>query len=248
MWNAKLYDDRHAFVWKHGASLVELLAPKPGEHILDLGCGTGHLTAHIAAAGALVLGIDASSAMIDEARNAYPALRFEVADARALTFDRSFDAVFSNAALHWVKEAAAAVKGIARALKPGGRFVAEFGGHGNVRLILAAMQELVGPHAVSPWYFPGIGEYAGLLERHGMEVTFATLFDRPTPLEGADGLRQWVTMFGGSILNRVPVEQRDAFFEQLEDRLRPTLWRDGAWIADYRRLRVVALRLPEVAP
>jgi trans-aconitate methyltransferase len=245
-WNPRLYDDRHAFVWRHGASLVELLAPQPGERILDLGCGTGHLTAQIAAAGATVVGIDSSPEMIAEARRTHPGLGFEVADARALDFVAAFDAVFSNAALHWVKEADAVAAGVARALKPGGRFVAEFGGKRNVRLIADALAEslsAVGVEPVaSPWYFPSVAEYARVLERAGLEVTFALLFDRPTPLEGGEaGLRAWVEMFGGYYLTRVPRECREEYLRRVEDALRPALVRDGGWVADYHRLRVVAV-------
>jgi trans-aconitate methyltransferase len=248
MWDARLYDDKHSFVWKHGASLVELLAPQPGEAILDLGCGTGHLTAQIAAAGVSVLGIDSSPPMIEEAHRNHPGICFEVQDARHLETLDQFHAVFSNAALHWIIEAEPVVQGIARALKPGGRFVAEFGGKSNVRLIVAAMQKAllkIGVDSIeSPWYFPSIAEYAGLLEEAGLEVTFATLFDRPTPLEGDDGMRKWVEMFGGHFLNHVPDEQREKFFRLIEDELRPALLRDGTWFADYRRIRVVAWRRP----
>jgi len=246
MWDAKLYDGKHSFVWKHGASLVELLAPRPGECILDLGCGTGHLTAQIAATGAAVLGIDSAPPMVEEARANFPDLGFEVHDARQLAFADEFDAVFSNAVLHWIVEAESVVQGVVRALRPGGRFVAEFGGQRNVQSILAAL--LAGLRAlgvegsVSPWYYPSVGEYTGLLERAGLEVTFATLFDRPTPLEGADGLRRWIEMFGGRFLERVPLDRREEFFCGVEAALRPLLWRDGAWFADYRRLRVVAWR------
>src|SRR5438067_12225299 len=166
MWDPGLYDGRHAFVWKQGAAVVELLAPRPGEAVLDLGCGTGHLTATIAAAGAAVLGVDSSAEMIAEARRNYPALAFEVGDARKLTDRDRFDAVFSNAALHWVREAEAVVEGVGRALKPGGRFVAEFGGRGNVRALLAAVraacERVLGTAVEHPWYFPSVGEYAGL--------------------------------------------------------------------------------------
>src|SRR2546423_15463085 len=131
-WDPGLYDGKHAFVWQYGASLVELLQPRPGERILDLGCGTGHLTAQLAAAGANVLGIDSDAAMIEQARKAYPALHFEQRDARDFHFDEPFDAVFSNAVLHWIKEPERVIVCLRRALKPGGRFVAEFGGRGNV--------------------------------------------------------------------------------------------------------------------
>ncbi|MDB5309038.1 MAG: Methyltransferase type 11 [Gemmataceae bacterium] len=246
-WDARLYDDRHGFVWQHGAALIGLLAPKRGDNVLDLGCGTGHLTARIAAAASTVLGIDSSPEMIAAARTAHPGLRFEVADARALAFTGEFDAVFSNAVLHWIGDADAVVRGVARALKRGGRFVAEFGGDGNVRAITTALRaglEAVGRKPVeSPWYFPTIAEYAEVLGRGGLEVRVVVLFDRPTPLEGGEnGLRDWVRMFGGHFLAQLPDERRDEYLAWVEDALRPVLFRDGGWVADYRRLRVVAVR------
>jgi trans-aconitate 2-methyltransferase len=245
-WDADLYDRSHSFVWKHGAALLDLLAPQPGERVLDLGCGTGHLTAQLAAAGAAVLGIDSAPAMIEQARRAYPALRFEVADARDFAFQQPFDAVFSNAALHWVRPPETVIACVRRALKPGGRFVAEFGGKGNVQAIAAALADAARAVGVappeSPWYFPGIGEYASLLEAGGLEVTFALLFDRPTALEGEQGMRRWVEMFGSWALAAVPAERREEFLRAVEDRLRPPLYQDGTWYADYRRLRVLARR------
>lgn len=246
-WDAGLYDDRHSFVWKHGASVVELLAPRPGERILDLGCGTGHLTARIAEAGARVVGIDSSAEMIAEARRGYPGLRFEVADARDFALDEPFDAVFSNAVLHWVKPPERAVACIRRTLAPGGRFVAELGGRGNVAAIIAALESAGCAMGVAgwehPWYYPSIAEYAALLESDGLEVTHAVLFDRLTPLEGDDGLKNWVTMFARDLVERVPPNAREAFFRRVEDAARGSLRRDGAWFADYRRLRVVARRV-----
>jgi trans-aconitate methyltransferase len=246
MWDPKLYNDRHSFVWQQAAGLLDLLAPQPGEAVLDLGCGTGQLTAQLAAAGAAPLGVDSSPEMIAEARRTYPAITFDVRDARQLDFDGQFDAVFSNATLHWVPEADRVAAGVARALRPGGRFVAEFGGRGNVAAVVAALraaaERVAGVAVESPWYFPSVGEYAVLLERHGLEVTFAALFDRPTPLEGADGLRRWVEMFGGPYLDRVPPDRRAAFLDAVEAAGRPALSRDGGWVADYRRLRVVAVR------
>jgi trans-aconitate methyltransferase len=246
-WDAGLYDGKHAFVWKHGASLVELLAPKAGERVLDLGCGTGHLTAAIAAAGAAVVGLDRSAEMLGQARAAYPHLEFVRGDARDFAFDQPFDAVFSNATLHWVRPPEAAARCVRDALKPGGRFVAEFGGRGNVRAVAAALRaaaERLGlPPQEPPWYFPGVGEYAAVLEGAGLEVRLASLFDRPTPLEGEGGLRDWVAMFGRALLEGVPAGRREEFLGAVEDAARPTLFRDGGWTADYRRLRVVAARV-----
>ena len=245
-WNPALYDGSHSFVYQHGEALLELLRPQRGERVLDLGCGTGHLTDRIAAAGAEVVGLDSSPAMIEQARRAYPALRLEVGDARSFAFAEPFDAVFSNAVLHWVKEADAVVACVSQALKPGGRFVAEFGGRGNVRRIVAALQaaaRAVGcPPPGNPWYFPGVAEYAGVLERGGLEVTFAALFDRPTPLEGEQGMRHWVEMFSADVLRQVPEGKRATFLDRVETEVRSALYRDGTWYADYRRLRVTACR------
>jgi trans-aconitate 2-methyltransferase len=248
-WDTALYDEKHSFVWKYGASLIDQLRPATGERVLDLGCGTGHLTARIAEAGAEVVGIDSSPEMIAEARRLFPTIRFEVADARDFAFDEPFDAVFSNAVLHWVKPPERAVDRVRRALKQGGRFVAEFGGRGNVAAIVAALDaasRAVGMGAWEhPWYYPGIGEYASMLERAGLEVTDAALFDRPTALEGDDGLRHWVEMFARDLVARVPAEDRERFFRHAEEAARPRLHRDGTWYADYRRLRVVARRNDE---
>jgi SAM-dependent methyltransferase len=246
-WDAALYDDKHSFVWKRGAALTELLAPRAGERVLDLGCGTGHLTAQIAEAGAEVIGLDSSPEMIDEARRLYPGLPFEVGDARDFRFDEPFDAVFSNAVLHWVKPPEEAIACVRRALKRGGRFVAEFGGRGNVAAIVSALDAVsraIGLGAWEhPWYFPSIGDYATLLEREGLEVSHAFLFDRPTPLEGEDGLRHWAEMFARDLLGRVPLDDRERFFRTFEGAARPTLHRDATWFADYRRLRVAACRV-----
>jgi trans-aconitate 2-methyltransferase len=246
-WDARLYDDRHAFVWRHGASLVELLAPQPGEKILDLGCGTGRLTEEIAKSGAVVSGLDASSEMIAEARRLYPAIRFDVGDARDFAVAAPLDAVFSNAVLHWIRPPEAVVRRVRQALRPGGRFVVELGGQGNCGQLIAALVTTlaefgVGRDVLPDWYYPSVAEYASLLEREGLETTTALLFDRPTPLEGADGLRNWVRMFAGSAIDAVGPQRREAFLARVEELARPTLFRDDGWFADYRRLRVVALR------
>jgi SAM-dependent methyltransferase len=245
-WDAELYDAKHAFVWEKARGLLGWLAPGNGERILDLGCGTGQLSAEIAASGAQVTGVDRSPEMVAEARKKFPTLRFAVSDARALPFTEVFDAVFSNAALHWIAEALPVVEGISRALKPGGRFVAEFGGKGNVESVVAAMEygleALNLPHeGANPWYNPSIAEYSVLLERHGLEVRQASLFRRPTRLEdGQNGLATWVRMFGDSFLKRVPQARRQDYLRAVEAAAKPTLWKSEAWELDYRRLRLAA--------
>lgn len=248
-WDARLYSGKHAFVWEMAKDLVPMLAPKPGERILDIGCGTGQLTAEIAASGAEVVGVDRSAEMIADARAKFPNVRFEVMDARELAFREEFDGVFSNATLHWVKEPEKAIAGIARGLKSGGRFVAEFGGRGNVEGILAAFRRACAglgfkfSDEMNPWYFPSVAEYAGLLEEHGLEVRQATLFDRPTPLEdGERGLLTWLEMFGGAVLSKVRQEMRAELLERVEREAKGELFHDGRWVLDYRRLRVAAVK------
>jgi trans-aconitate methyltransferase len=245
-WDAHLYGGRHAFVWQYGAGVVELLDPRPGERVLDVGCGTGHLTKRIADAGAEVVGVDASVAMIEEARRNFPKLKFEIADATAMRFDQPFDAVFSNAALHWVKPPEAAVARMWEAIKPGGRLVIEMGGKGNVQRMLdaaaAAGREVRVSleHVLHINYFPSVADYATLLEQQGFEVSLATLFDRPTPLQGDEGLRQWIRMFRGDAIQLMSAAQHEPFFAEMERIARPHLFLDNTWHADYRRLRVVA--------
>ena len=248
-WDAGLYDDKHSFVWKLAAGVLELLDAQPGERILDLGCGTGHLTAKIAEAGAHVVGVDRSPEMIRQAKEKYPSLRFEVMDAREISLDGTFDAIFSNATLHWIKEPEQVIAGIKKSLRHGGRFVAEFGGKGNTGELLKAVQQawtklgLAGP-SPHPWYYPSVAEYAGLLEQHGFEVTHATLFDRPTPLDdGERGLRNWLEMFGSALVEGLPDATRERLLAEIERELRPKLFRDDHWVMDYRRLRLVAKRM-----
>jgi trans-aconitate 2-methyltransferase len=245
-WDSALYDDRHSFVWKKSADMVEMLEPQPGERILDLGCGTGHLTDLIAASGAHVVGIDSSPSMVAMARQNFPKLQFHVADARSFRFAEPFDAIFSNAALHWVREAPVAMDSMALALKSGGRLVLEMGESGNVARIRAGIESVLldaGFAATHGWFFPTLGEYSVLLEAHGFDVELAQTFPRWNRLEHPErGLREWIEMFAGAYFADVPAERRHALIEKIEGRLRPQLWREGAWWADYRRLRVKAVR------
>ena len=244
-WNSSLYDQKHAFVYEYGRGLIPLLDPQPGELILDLGCGTGHLTKTIAESGARVIGIDSSPHMIEMAHATYPELEFLIADARNFSFTDPFDAIFSNATLHWVQPAESVVRCISTSLKTGGRFVAEFGGKGNVATIIAAVQqsfrELAHSEVDFGWYFPSIGEYTSLLEQYGLTVRSAILFERPTPLEdGEKGLRTWIHMFGDRVFHHLPNDVREQVLERTEEKARPHLFQGKQWFADYIRLRIVA--------
>ncbi|MEK6289557.1 MAG: methyltransferase domain-containing protein [Acidobacteriota bacterium] len=248
-WDTALYDGKNAFVWKYGKGVMELLAPRSGERILDLGCGTGHLTNQIALVGAEVTGMDKSTTMIEAARELYPNLRFEIADASDFHFDQPFDAVFSNAAIHWMKDQQAVARCIWEALKPGGRFVAEFGGKGNIRTIRSALTDAVNAAgaevSVEPFarYYPTIGEYATLLEAQRFRVGFASHFDRPTKLdEGENGLKNWLLTFTDNIIESLPANKREEVIAEVERKLKPILFRDGSWFADYKRIRIVAIK------
>lgn len=241
-WDPQRYQRKHSFVWQYGESLLELLEPRAGERILDIGCGTGQLTAEIARSGATVVGIDSSPDMLAEARKNFPQIEFVQANATGFDFPERFDAIFSNAALHWVKQQAAVAASIARALRPGGRFVAELGGKGCIASVTDAMSAVLGARAEErcPWTFPSIGEFAPLLEQNGLEVGQAFLFDRPTPLQGESGLEDWLRMFCMPYFRGMSPEQTRESIEALVAYLRPALYRNGTWTLDYRRLRVVA--------
>lgn len=250
-WDSTLYDESFGIITRFGAGVVELLAPRPGELIVDLGCGTGGLTAQIAVAGAEVIGIDASEEMIARARELYPEIRFEVARGEDFAVDEPVDAVFSSAALHWMSPPEEVAASVERALKPGGRFVAEMGGKGNIATIAGAIYQALSEEGVpqervrNPWYFPSIGEYGSLLERAGFEVRFMQLFDRPTPLDDCpNGMADWLQMFGGDFLAVVPATHRAHVQERVNELTRPLLENEGRWVADYRRLRFVAVKLP----
>jgi trans-aconitate methyltransferase len=246
-WNPELYDTKHSFVWQFGAEVIALLAPKLEERILDLGSGTGHLTLRIAESGATVVGMDRSEQMVYAARRTYPNLDFRVGDARNLHFHGEFDAVFSNATLHWIPQPERVITGVWNALRPGGRFVGECGGKGNIQRLRDAFHSagehlgMQGVETIDPWFFPSVSQYSALLENQGFEVRFMSLFDRPTPLEaGEAGLRNWIAAFAPDFYSQFDTDEREQFLCVVEQRLRPDLFRDGRWFADYRRLRFAA--------
>lgn len=245
-WDAKLYDKAHDYVWQMAGGVIDLLDPKPGETILDLGCGTGHLASQLAQRGATVIGFDPSEKMLETARTEYPQLDFRVADARSFDFPERFDAVFSNAVLHWIHQPEAVIERVAHHLKPGGRFVAEFGGKGNVAALENSLRVAAEKLNLPPFgqlnYFPSIAEYTTLLEKGGLEPTFATLFDRPTPLDGPHGARHWMEQFRAGYLDTLSSQDREAILTEAENSLRPILLGENGWFADYRRLRFVAIK------
>lgn len=242
-WDAERYAKNARFVSDLGMPVVELLAPEAGERILDLGCGDGVLTRKLVDMGCTVIGVDGSADQIAAARAR--GLDARVMDGERLTFDGAeFDAVFSNAALHWMKRADDVIAGVWRALRPGGRFVAECGGHGCVATIARALEEALARRGidaatVNPWYFPTAEEYRARLEARGFAVRSIALFPRPTPLPG--DVTGWLETFAESFTSALPAAERRTFLREMQERLRPDLFdTEGRWTADYVRLRFAA--------
>jgi 2-isopropylmalate synthase len=243
-WNPNAYNTHAHFVSEMALPVVDLLDPQPGEAILDLGCGEGTLGLAIAQRGADVFGIDISTEMIEQARR--NGLKSEEMSVTEMAYIEQFDAIFSNAMLHWVRQSETAVAKIVQALKPGGRFVAEFGAAGNIHAIVEAMRETFEANPEygvfeNPWYFPTPKAYAQLLQRYGMEVEYIERIPRPTPI---DDIANWLIVFTNGITKNLSTEQSEDFRRTVRDKLRPTLYSDkDRWVADYVRLRVKAVKM-----
>lgn len=242
IWDANAYIANAPFVPALGAAVVEWLDPRAGETVLDLGCGDGSLTLKLKAAGCQVVGVDSSAAMVAAARAR--GLEAHVADGHALPFENRFDAVFTNAALHWMLDPEAVIAGVKRALKPGGRFVGECGGAGNVNHICNALRTVFARRGITeswvvPWYYASDTEYRAKLERAGFIVDRISLFPRPTDL--TTGIEGWLRTFTDGILGRLPEAEREPALAEIVELCRPHLLRkDGVWFADYVRLRFAA--------
>jgi len=247
IWNPAAYAANAHFVPELGQPVLDLLQLRRGERVLDLGCGDGALTEKLVALGAQVVGIDSSAAMIAAARRR--GLDARMMDARSLDFENEFDAVFSNAALHWVKDdPGGPVAGAFRALKAGGRFVGELGGHACVGAItvalLAALERRGIADAASwiPWYFPTVDEYETRLRSAGFAPRTVQLVPRPTPLP--TGMRGWLETFANPFCGALPSGERGAFLDEVTQMLKPVLCdAQGNWTADYIRLRFAAFKV-----
>jgi SAM-dependent methyltransferase len=244
-WDAQAYGQNGAFVYELAGGVLEWLNAQMGEFILDLGCGDGQLTQRLAATGAHVLGVDASADMVAAARER--GIEAEQANAESLPFhDATFDAVFSNAALHWVRDQDAMLAQVHRVLKPGGRFVAELGGHGNIAAIRVALMAVLARHGYGDRedgvnYYPTVERYTERLKRRGFKVEQMALIPRPTKL-AESGMEGWLRTFRRGVLDELPQDVREAVVKETSELIAPVLRDDGGnWVADYVRLRFIAV-------
>lgn len=249
-WNSTLYDQKHDFVAKYGEELLTFLPENPAQAILDLGCGTGTLTAQLAARGSRVVGVDSARTMVERAKAQYPELTFEVCDALALPFEGEFDVVFSNAVFHWIADHDTLLENVKKALKPGGQLICEFGGAGNIAVVEQAFNracEEMGLAVRAPRFnFPTPEEFSARLAHHGLTPVNVYDYDRPTPLkDGEQGLANWMRQFFAGQLEALPEQTGQALLARAEELARPELWDGDHWTADYRRLRAVARKPAE---
>lgn len=241
-WNVTDYERNASYVWQRAGEVLDLLAPRAGEVILDVGCGTGVLMSKIAESGCEVVGVDSSPEMVSAARE--KGLEARVVDAQCMEFSNQFDAVFSNAALHWMPDSNAVLSNVHKALKPGGRFCAEFGAKNNAQTILDALYEQLQKFNLNgddykPWDFPAGEDYRRRLERNGFEIVELTVTDRITPLP--TDVAGWLKTFAGPFLRDIPPNRREEVITAAADKAgRKLKTGDGKWVVDYARLRFLA--------
>jgi len=243
-WQPSQYNQNASFVSRLGSPVVDLLRPQPGERILDLGCGDGTLASKIESVGAKVVAVDSSREMV--AATQARGIEAHVMSGDALTFRSEFDAVFTNATLHWIQDYQAVIRGVWTALKADGSFVGEFGAHGNVKHLVEGIERVFAKNPdfgvfTNPWFFPTEEIYRKALEEGGFNVDYIEVIPRPTPL--ATGVREWLKIFADHIISGLNEEQTNRFLDQVEEEVRPHLYSaENGWVADYVRLRFAAVK------
>ncbi len=245
-WNAQGYTDNFKFVHQYGEEVLNLLEVRKGMRILDLGCGNGVLTKRIAEMGADMIGMDASKNMLEIARANYPELTFIQEDATTFTLDEPVDAIFSNAVFHWIEQQDDLLERVSKALKTNAYLVCEFGGYGNTEAIHSALREAFerrGLEYIHGFYFPTIGEYTPILERHQLKTVYAKLFNRKTELVGEEGMLDWINMFVKRPFQNIEHALAEEIKEEAVNNLKPLLYEAGVWYADYVRIRIKAQKV-----
>ncbi len=248
-WKPELYNEKHSFVYHYGENLIKLLDPKENERILDLGCGSGQLTFKINKLAKETIGIDKSAEMIADAKSKFPNIEFQVADASNFRFNKKFDSIFSNATLHWVKNHKNAIKCMYENLNSDGKIVLEFGGKGNVQAIVNELRNSLRTKGydkqsdLNLWYFPSIGEYSTELESAGFRVLLAEHYDRPTELADENsGIKDWISMFAESFFIGVAENHIEEIKDEVQEKTKEQCLINGKWFADYKRIRIVAIK------
>lgn len=244
-WNAKRYEENFSFVPEYGTAVLDLIEHGPGAFVVDLGCGNGTLTHELYRRGFRVLGIDASAEMLELAKKNYPDLEFIQEDAVSFRLPQPADIIFSNAVFHWINRQEELISNLYHNLKSGGELVFEFGGYGCAQTVHSALKGIFegkGLTYKTSFYFPTIGEYAELLEKHGFLVKYAVLFDRPTKQAGERGLRDWILMFDAEPFTDMSEDCKEEIISLAEQKLKSRLWSDGVWSVDYVRIRMRALK------
>ncbi len=243
-WDEKNYTENFKFVHEYGEKLLDLLTVPAGSAVVDLGCGNGALTQKLAEKYR-VTGIDRSPEMLARARALYPDIDFICADACDFSLERKADAVFSNAVFHWIENQDKLIKNIASNLREGGELVFEFGGKGCADTVHQALYKAFdkyGYEYMLDFYFRSVGEFAPLLEKYGLKVVYAKLYDRPTAQNGAGGLQNWIKMFVTTAFNGVAESDKDKIIDEAAKICRPYLFRNGTWYVDYVRLLMKAVK------
>ncbi len=250
-WDATDYKENFSFVPAYGEAVIDLITKQPGSSVVDLGCGNGSLTNHIAERGYTVMGIDDSEEMLRLAKKEHPNLRFIRGNAVSFHLDEKADVIFSNAVFHWIdeKDQPTMLSNICRNLKPGGELVCEFGGSGCAEAVHGTLDQCFSERGLEyrkVFYFPTIGQYAPMLEKAGFKIEYAALFDRPTPQNGADGLANWIRMFVQKPFEKMEKELKEEIISDAVSRLRDRLYLNGCWIVDYVRIQFRAVRQEEL--
>ena len=243
-WNSSLYDKKHDFVAEYGKGLLEYIPDNKEQTILDLGCGTGALTVELVDLGSRVMGVDSSQNMIDKAKEQFNHIEFQVCDALALPFEKEWDVVFSNAVFHWISDHNTLLANIHKVLKPQGLLICEFGARGNIETIENAFAEVykeLGYEYTPKFNFPTVESFCSLLQDNGFIINNIYDYDRPTILKDKEkGLANWIKQFFVSELSVMPEDMQALILRKVEESTRDTLWNGKEWVADYRRLRVIA--------